>query len=87
MCVSICLCIKIDFNMNLRKLMSDFHIISNLFLSVYDLVSGFLELQLQLNITKVTIVHIFLFENPSETSSQFTFHSCCLSLLTVSYPF
>ena len=33
-CVYICVCIYIDFNMHLRKLVSDFHITSNLFLNV-----------------------------------------------------
>ena len=43
--------------MDLWKLMSVFHITSNLFLSDSDLISGFLELQLQLAIRKVTIIH------------------------------
>ena len=41
--------------MHLRKLISDFNITSNLFLNVQDLVSDFLELKLQLKISKVTI--------------------------------
>ena len=44
--------------MHLRKRISDFHVTSNL-LSVQDLVSGFLELQLQLKISKVTIISDF----------------------------
>ena len=44
--------------MDLKKLINDFHITSNLFLSVYDLVSGFLKFELQLKISKVTINHI-----------------------------
>ena len=39
--------------------MSDFNITSNLFLSLLDLVSGFLEFQLQLKISKVIIIHLF----------------------------
>ena len=40
--------------MHLRKLTSDFHITSNLFLSFQDLVFGFLEFQFQLKISKVS---------------------------------
>ena len=39
------MCIYIDFNMHLRKLKSDFHITSYLFLSVYDLVSGLITFE------------------------------------------
>ena len=51
-----CLC-----GMCMWKLISDFHITSKLFLGVRDLVSGFLEFQLQSKINKVTIIHIFYF--------------------------
>ena len=54
--------IQIDFNMYLRILISNFNITSNLFLNVQDLVSGFLELQLQLKINKVTIIYVFYFK-------------------------
>ena len=70
--------------MHLWKLISDFNITSNLFLNVQDLVSGFLELQLQLKISKVTIIYVFYFKLHQR---QITFYSCCLSLLKVSYPF
>ena len=39
--------------------MCDFHVTSNLLLGVSDLVSGFLKLQLQLKISKVTVIHSF----------------------------
>ena len=45
--------------MHLRKLISDFHITSNLFFECLGCSSGFLELQLQLKICKVTIIHVF----------------------------
>ena len=48
--------------MHMRKLISDFHITSNLFLNVLDLVSGFLEFQLQLKISKVTIIYVSYFK-------------------------
>ena len=32
-CIYVCMCIYIDFNMHLRKVMSVFHITSNLLLS------------------------------------------------------
>ena len=48
--------------MHMRKLISDFHITSNLFLNVLDLVSGFLEFQLQLRISKVTIIYVSYFK-------------------------
>ena len=51
MCVCVC--------MYMWKLINDFHITSKLFLSVSDLVSGFLEFQLQLEINKVTIIYVF----------------------------
>ena len=73
--------------MHLRKLISDFDITSNLFLNVQDLVSGFLELQLQPKTRKVPIIYVFLFQTLPETNSQFTFYSCCLSRLKVSYSF
>ena len=56
-----------DFNMRLKKLMSDFHITSNLVLGVKDLVSGFPELQLQLKISKVTIIHALYLKVVSAT--------------------
>ena len=45
--------------MHLRKPISDFHITSNHFLNVYDLVSGFLKFWFQLKVSKVTIIHVF----------------------------
>ena len=48
--------------MHLRKLVSDFNITSNLFLNIQDLVSGFLELQLQLKISKATITYVLYFK-------------------------
>ena len=56
------MCIQIDFNMYLSILISNFNITSNLFLIVQDLVSGFLELQLQLKLNKVTIIYVFYFK-------------------------
>ena len=47
--------------MHLRKLISDFNFTSNLFLNVQDLVSGFLELQLQSKISKASIIYVFYF--------------------------
>ena len=46
--------------MHLRKLISDFNFTSNLFLNVQNLVSGFLELQLQSKISKVSIIYVFI---------------------------
>ena len=58
-----------------------------LFIYVYIYIYIYI-FQLQSKINKVTIIRIFfIFENPPETNSQFTFYSCCLSLLKVSYPF
>ena len=48
--------------MHLRKLISDFNITSKLFWNVQDLVSGFLELQLQSKISKVTMIYVFYFK-------------------------
>ena len=87
MCMYICMCIQIDSNMHLRKLISDFLITSNLFLSVQDLVSGFQEFQFELKISKVTIVYIFTQKSTRDGLPQFTFYSCCLSLLKVSFSF
>ena len=62
--------------MHLKKLISDFNITSNLFLNVQHL-----ELQLQLKISKVSII-CFLFQNPPETNSvyiHFIFAVCHFS--------
>ena len=59
--------------MHLRKLISDFNITSNLFLNVQDLVSGFLELQLQLKISKVTIIYVFYFKLPQRQTLSLRF--------------
>ena len=48
--------------MHLGKLISDFNITSKLFWNVQDLVSGFLELQLQSKISKVIIIYVFYFK-------------------------
>ena len=48
--------------MHLRKLISDFNIDRNLFLNVQYFVSGFLELQLQSKISKISIIYVFYFK-------------------------
>ena len=85
-CVDICMCIYIDFNIYLRKLMNACHITSSLFVSDQHLVSGFLGFHLQLTIREGYYNSYVLFETPPETSFQFKFYSYCLSLLKVIYP-
>ena len=60
--------------------MIDFHIASSLSLSVY-LVSGFLEFQLRLKISKVIIIYIFYLKlHQRQTPSWHCFLAVCYSL-------
>ena len=73
MCVNSCITTHKDFllNMYLRKLLTDFSITPILYFNKIGLSSGFLAIHLQLKVTKVTIILIFICNFPSDVSSDY----------------
>ena len=57
------------------------------FKSLFDSVSGLLEFQLQLEISKVIHIFFFFFKFHQRQTLSLNFFLCCLAFLKVSYPF